>query len=84
MPQNSTGPAEQLVVTSPNTYRSKRDLVASLPHPSSHPQSLALRDLPHNQQVVEFSSIPDLILNPVRTVNVFIECNVSRGTGIRL
>ncbi len=41
------------------------------------PQSLDLRDLPHNQQVVEFSSIPDMILSPVKTVNVFIECNVS-------
>lgn len=41
------------------------------------PQSLDPRDLPHNQQVVEFSSIPDLILSPVKTVNVFIECNVS-------
>ena len=42
------------------------------------PESLARGDLPHNQQVVEFSSIPDPILSPVKTVNVFIECNVSR------
>lgn len=63
----------------------ERDLVAStLRHPSATPQSLALGDLPHNQQVVEFSSIPDLILSPVKTVKCIYRVQCKLHTGIKL
>lgn len=68
----SIRPSEQHVETGPNTNTFKKDLVSS-----THPPGPAVGDLPYNEQVPKFSSIPDLIHSPVETVNVFIECNAS-------